>query len=82
VKQFGWNRGRRLMRIAMGPMLAGMLGVAGCDSSRQGTVQLTPETRQRLLPHASGRSKTGKGPAVSGKTFSIKERNRERASPP
>jgi hypothetical protein len=81
VKQYGRNRGRRLTLIAVGPMLAGMLGVAGCDSPQQGTVQVTPEARSQLLPHAGGGSKDGKGPATPGKTFSIKDRNRAPASP-
>jgi hypothetical protein len=81
VKQYGRNRGRRLTFIAMGPMLAGVLGVTGCDSPQQGTVQVTPETRKELLPQAGGGSKDGKGPAGPGKSFSIKDRNRAPSSP-
>lgn len=67
MTRVGCKRARGLAWLACVSVLG---AVVGCSESGQGTVQVTTETREKLLPQAGG-----KGPAA-GKTFSIKERGR------
>jgi hypothetical protein len=63
--------GRKLCGVCL---VGWALAAVGCGDSTQGTVQVAPETRQKLTPHAS-EARTGSGlHPVAGKSFSIKDR--------
>jgi len=49
------------------------MGTADCGEPGQGTVQVTPETHQRLAPHVDSKAK-GRLQKVAGKSLSIKDR--------
>jgi len=73
VTRRGQNRTWYLARLTRGPVLVGAMGTADCGEPGQGTVQVTPETHQRLAPHVDSKAK-GRLQKVAGKSLSIKDR--------
>jgi hypothetical protein len=50
------------------------LAALGCGHPGEGSVQVSPEARRRLVPHVADQPKSRSLKAVAGKALGIKER--------
>jgi hypothetical protein len=71
-----------LFRFAACLALAGTLGIAGCDNPGEGTVQVSPEARARLMPRVPVTTKGPKGRIVEQRPIGIKNRGVTSTSTP
>jgi hypothetical protein len=69
-------------RLATSLALAGVLGLAGCNQPGEGTVQVSPEARARLLPRVPVTTRGPKGRGVEQRPIGIKDRGISRVSTP
>jgi hypothetical protein len=69
-------------RFATCLALASALGLAGCRQPGEGTVQVSPEARARLLPRVPVTTRGPKGQGVEQRPIGIKDRRISRASTP
>jgi hypothetical protein len=69
-------------RLATSLALAGVLGLAGCRQPGEGTVQVSPEARARLLPRVPVTTRGSKGRVVEQRPIGIKDRRISRTSTP
>ena len=69
-------------RLATRLALTGALGLAGCRQPGEGTVQVSPEARARLLPGVPVTTRGPKGRVVEPRPIGIKDRGISRTSTP